>query len=294
MVKASAESLLTSSTTSSTSPRSRPASSSSTRSPFDAARSRWATRSKSLALRAHAEGAGAGLPTSRPTCPTRVVGDPGRLRQIVVNLVGNAIKFTERGRGGRRRATWRARPTASVAAALRASRDTGIGIPADKQRDDLRAVRAGRRLDDAPYGGTGLGLAISRRAGRADGRPHLGRERAGPGQHLPLHACRSHRATELPAAVRVPSRLARGLPRAGRGRQRDQPPHPRGACCASWGMQPTPWTGGRGRRWRRCGAAARRAGRSPWCCSTPDAGDGRLRAGRADQRATGRWRAPRS
>ena len=85
-----------------------------------------------------------------------------RLRQVLVNLVGNAIKFTERGRvvvavdarGARRRA---ARSCTSPCA------DTGIGIPADRQAaSSSRSPRPTARPTRS-YGGTGLGLAISRR-----------------------------------------------------------------------------------------------------------------------------------
>ncbi len=64
----------------------------------------------------------------RPTCPTRLVGDPGRLRQVVVNLVGNAIKFTERGEVVVRVGAEVDRPDDSVVLHFTVS-DTGIGIP---------------------------------------------------------------------------------------------------------------------------------------------------------------------
>ncbi|MEW6351373.1 MAG: PAS domain S-box protein [Thermodesulfobacteriota bacterium] len=96
-----------------------------------------------------------------PEIPDGVIGDPGRLRQILINLVGNAIKFTDKGE-----------VAVSVRSELRTEketvlhfsvRDTGIGIPKDKQHSIFRAFEQADGSTSRNYGGTGLGLAITSR-----------------------------------------------------------------------------------------------------------------------------------
>jgi len=111
-----------------------------------------------LAPRAHQKGIELACHINNDV-PDALVGDPFRLRQIVVNLVGNAIKFTERGEvvlsvqvGAR----------GSGYVQLRSSvTDTGIGIPADKQSVIFEAFSQADSSTTRRYGGTGLGLAIS-------------------------------------------------------------------------------------------------------------------------------------
>ena len=93
--------------------------------------------------------------------PTALLGDPARLRQILVNLVGNALKFTHEGEVI---VTAETRPLTGPAYEVHvAVRDTGIGIPRDRMD---RLFQSFSQVDAATtrrYGGTGLGLAISKR-----------------------------------------------------------------------------------------------------------------------------------
>ena len=91
--------------------------------------------------------------------PARLIGDPGRWRQIVVNLVGNAIKFTEQGEVvvrvelGARDSDG---DTLHVSVA-----DTGIGIPAEKQAAIFDSFAQADASTTRKFGGTGLGLSIA-------------------------------------------------------------------------------------------------------------------------------------
>ncbi|MEY4706247.1 MAG: hypothetical protein RL042_2452 [Nitrospirota bacterium] len=106
-----------------------------------------------------------------PDVPAYVVGDPTRLRQIFVNLLGNAIKFTERGE-----VVLRIEPDQAVPGSLRCSvSDTGIGIPADKLHTVFESFTQVDSTTTRKYGGTGLGLSISRQLVELMG-GHLGVE----------------------------------------------------------------------------------------------------------------------
>ena len=101
--------------------------------------------------------------------PEIVIGDPTRLRQVVVNMLGNAIKFTEKGEVGVRVKT-ESRGKQEVCVHI-AIRDTGIGIPPEKQRHIFDAFTQVDMGSTRQYGGTGLGLAIaSQLVGRMGGR----------------------------------------------------------------------------------------------------------------------------
>ncbi|MBI5578954.1 MAG: PAS domain S-box protein [Deltaproteobacteria bacterium] len=123
-----------------------------------------------LAVRAHEKGLEL-LCAADPSVPTRLRGDPGRLRQILTNLTGNAVKFTHAGEVAVRvslveemglRNTQTARKNQNNVLLRFSVRDTGIGIPAAKLGllfDKFSQVDASTTRK---FGGTGLGLAISK------------------------------------------------------------------------------------------------------------------------------------
>ena len=174
-----------------------------------------------LALRAHQKGLELLCDVQATTCPTRLVGDAGRLRQVLLNLVGNAIKFTEHGEVVVQRVS--AEPQTATEAMLHFGvTDTGIGIPAEKQSADLRGVHAGRRLDDAPLRRHRPGADDLVEAGRDDGRPHLGRERASARAARSISRCRCGvQADDAGQGARAGTDRPVG---PGRRRQRHQPP----------------------------------------------------------------------
>jgi two-component system, sensor histidine kinase and response regulator len=115
---------------------------------------------KALALRAHQKGLELAY-DSDSEVPGQLIGDPGRLRQILVNLVGNAIKFTQHGE-----VLVTIKRLSQYAGAVQLHfkvSDTGIGIPSEKQGLLFKAFSQADSSTTRKYGGTGLGLAISSR-----------------------------------------------------------------------------------------------------------------------------------
>jgi two-component system, sensor histidine kinase and response regulator len=114
---------------------------------------------KVFALRAHQKQLEIALDVA-PECPEWIKGDPTRLRQVIFNLLGNAVKFTQAGEVVLRIAMEQDLP----GAALRFSvSDTGIGIPESRRAAIFDAFSQADASTARLFGGTGLGLAISRR-----------------------------------------------------------------------------------------------------------------------------------
>ena len=204
-----------------------------------------------------------------PGVPAAVRGDAGRLRQILVNLVSNAVKFTEagevvvgRGRpaGIRRRGACSASPCATPASAS-PPEQAGRLFESFAQADASTTRR---------YGGTGLGLAICRQLAELMGGSIARRVPARPGQHVPLR--RPARARPRRGRGAAGDRAPRGPARAGRRRQRHQPLDPR-VPAGRLGMRVRPGGGRAGRARADAGArpsaASRTTSRSSTCtCPT--------------------------
>jgi len=116
---------------------------------------------RTLAMRAHSKGLEL-VSHVHPDVPDALVGDAGRLRQVLLNLVGNAIKFTEEGEVVVRAEVASDAGLEEVRVRFTVS-DTGIGIPLDKQERIFRAFEQEDTSTTRKYGGTGLGLTIAAR-----------------------------------------------------------------------------------------------------------------------------------
>ncbi|GAB4372117.1 MAG: hypothetical protein Kow00128_20610 [Deltaproteobacteria bacterium] len=153
-----------------------------------------------LALRAHHKGLELACRLTEDA-PVRLVGDPLRLRQVLVNLIGNAIKFTDRGEVVVEvRSAGPAGPEEPVELLFSVS-DTGIGIPADKREVIFEQFTQVDASTTRQYGGTGLGLNISQRIVNAMGGTIRVESEPGRGSTFSF-AVRFHRQTEPPEPAR--------------------------------------------------------------------------------------------
>ncbi len=127
---------------------------------------------RALAVRAHVKGLEL-VGRVQPDVPDALVGDASRLRQVLLNLVGNALKFTDQGEvvvevapASRERQRPEVLPVTEAPGSPEihfAVTDTGIGIPRDKQERIFRAFEQEDTSTTRKYGGTGLGLTIAAR-----------------------------------------------------------------------------------------------------------------------------------
>ncbi len=157
---------------------------------------------RSLAIRAHKKGLEL-IYDINLNVPDGLVGDAGRLRQVLLNLVGNAIKFTDEGEVVVRvelDEAAEARHDESVDLRF-VVRDTGIGIPRDKQERIFRAFEQEDTSTTRKYGGTGLGLTIAARLAALMGGEITVESQPGIGSTFVFTARFSRQLRPLPQAV---------------------------------------------------------------------------------------------
>ncbi len=142
-----------------------------------------------------------------PDVPENLIGDPVRLGQIIVNLLGNAMKFTERGEV--ELAIWKESESPGRVTLHFTVQDTGIGVPLEKQQLIFEAFSQADGSTTRQYGGTGLGLSICQRLTEMmEGRIWL-ESRVGTGSTF--HFTAEFLLQEAAAPRTMPHRLS-GLP----------------------------------------------------------------------------------
>jgi two-component system, sensor histidine kinase and response regulator len=177
-----------------------------------------------------------------PDVPDALVGDPGRLRQIVVNLVGNAVKFTDHGEVVVR---VEKESQADKRIGLHfAVIDTGIGIPADKMEKLFQAFSQLDASTTRKYGGTGLGLAISSQLVQMMGGRLWVESELGRGSVFHFTACFGLSAEPVQRRLPAESMRLRGLPVLAVDDNATNRRILQGLL-AHWGMKPTLVAGGK-------------------------------------------------
>jgi two-component system sensor histidine kinase/response regulator len=166
---------------------------------------------RALAVRAHRKGLEL-VSDVGPDVPDALSGDASRLRQVLLNLVGNAIKFTQEGEVVVRvEVNPEPVPPAEVSL-LFTVRDTGIGIPRDKQEKIFRAFEQEDMSTTRKYGGTGLGLTIAARLVARMGGTITVESEPGRGSAFAFTAQFGRSVNPSEPAKTEPSRLLRDLP----------------------------------------------------------------------------------
>ncbi len=141
--------------------------------------------------------------------PDHLVGDPGRLRQILLNLIENAVKFTD---DGEVVVNVTADQRTAKNALLRFSvEDTGIGIPKDKQQDVFSAFKQVDAKTTGRYGGTGLGLAVSSQLAKLMGGELSVTSELGQGSRFEFTAELNRLPEALPAAAHLTADDLKGV-----------------------------------------------------------------------------------
>ena len=216
-----------------------------------------------LAVRAHKKGLELADHVAADV-PDALAGDPHRLCQVVVNLIGNAIKFTERGEVVLR-VDVRSRTDVEVCLHFAVS-DTGIGIAPEQQQKLFKAFSQADTSTTRKYGGTGLGLAISARLVQMMGGEIWLESQSAAGARS-TSRCDSPRRVVRWRGRRVEPTHVHGLPvlvvddNATNRRILEE-------MLTNWGMRPTVVEGGR-EALAALGGRVGRDRRSPWCCWMP-------------------------